>query len=57
MDRREDIITDRGLGLLTVSGLLLVTGAIWWMKGLAMAALVLGIVLLAVAYCSVRADT
>ena len=41
----ERKITDKQLGLLLVTGLSLVIGSIWWLKGLAAAALTLGVVL------------
>jgi hypothetical protein len=42
----KDVVTERQFGAIVVLGLLLVVGSVWYLKGLAVAALILGVTLL-----------
>lgn len=50
MSKRRETITDSQLGWITVAGLALTVGSIWWMRGLPLACFVLGVILLGVAW-------
>jgi hypothetical protein len=49
-------VTVSEVGLLASAGIILVCGSVWWLKGFAVAALVLGALLLAAAWSCIDAD-